>query len=208
MNCPLCGKTYPCVHSRRSQGTTADSGNIGRQDSRLQDSTFQDSSAEEVAQASPYGASAYGSFTYGSIPVEVSARGVEVPTGENPAGENDVWREQVASRVLLHRAKRKGSDPDPNLELRFPVQEAPVDERIMRARRFVAHAATKSPFADDSPDQCFTSSAVASLTPVASMGVTAGVASEPFAMEEMPKVIHFPRSSGSQRGTWGACQRP
>jgi uncharacterized RDD family membrane protein YckC len=145
MNCPLCGKTYPCVHSRRSQETAA---------------------------------------------------------GSETIHENDVWREQVASRVLQHRAKRKGSDPDPNMELRFPVQEAPVDERIMRARRFVAQAATRSPFADDSAERGFSSSssAVASIDIASEPGVT----SEPFIMEEASKLIHFPRSGGSQHAGSGA----
>ncbi len=144
-----------------------------------------------MAQASPYG----------SIPLEVSASRVG-----DPGRENDVWREQVASRVLQHRAKRKGSDPDPNMELRFPVQEAPVDERIMRARRFVAQAATRSPFADDYRDQSFSSNVVASMDVTSELSVPneRTVTSEPFTMEEMSKVIHFPRSSGSQRGVTGA----
>lgn len=178
MNCPLCGNTYPCVHSRRSHETAAGSGNIRHQDTELQDPRLQD----------------------------------ENPERENPEREDDVWREQVASRVLQHRAKRKGSDSDANMELRFPVQEAPVDERIMRARRFVAQAATRSPFADDSSEPSFSSSVVASVSSVSSvaaMAVTAGVTSEavvtnePFTMEELPKIIHFPRSSGSQRAAAG-----
>ena len=169
MNCPLCGNAYPCVHSR---------------------------SSEETAPASPYMASPYAASPYGSIPVEASAIRIE-----DPVRENGVWREQVASRVLQHRAKRKGSDPDANLELRFPVQEAPVDERILRARRFVAQAATRSPFADDSfadesRDQNFSTSVVASMCVTSERAVT----SEPFAMGETPNLIHFPRSGGSQRG--------
>jgi len=181
MNCPLCGNAYPCAHSRRSQGIAIGSGNNRLQDSTLQDSKHQHSSSEDITQASPYG----------SIPVEVSAG-----RGEERESENDVWREQVASRVLQHRAKGRAPISDPNMELRFPVQEAPVDERIMRARRFVARAATRSPFADDSPEPSFSSGMIASV------GVTSerAVTSEPFAMDETPKIIHFPRPNGSQRG--------
>jgi uncharacterized RDD family membrane protein YckC len=111
---------------------------------------------------------------YGSIAVEVSST-----RAEGAASNEEVWREQVASRVQQHRAKRRSADPEPNMELRFPVQEAPVDARIMRARRFVAQAATRSPFAD-----------VSETGVVASSDATA----QPVVMDEAHKVIHFPRS--------------
>jgi uncharacterized RDD family membrane protein YckC len=120
---------------------------------------------------------------YGSISVEVCATGAE-----DSASEKEVWREQVASRVQQHRAKRKGADPDPNLELRFTVQDAPVDPRVMRARRFVAQAATKSPFADDQ---------FQSQTTVASTA-------EDTTLAETTKIIHFPGSGGSRGGSRNA----
>ncbi len=142
MNCPLCGNTYPCAHSRSSAAH------------------------------------------YESISVDVCQSSIE-----DSACDNELWREQVASRVQQHRAKRKGSDPDPNMELRFPVQEAPVDSRVMRARRFVAQAATRSPFADDPTGLNFSSSS----------GISTASTAEGTALAAT-KVIHFPGSGGSRGG--------
>jgi uncharacterized RDD family membrane protein YckC len=138
MNCPLCGKTYPCAHGQSS--------------------------------AAPYE----------SISVDVYPSGVT-----DTACENELWREQVASRVQQHRAKRKGAEPDPNMELRFPVQDAAVDPRVMRARRFVAQAATRSPFADD---------------PFEAPTITVANTTEDTALAEATKIIHFPGSGGSRGG--------
>lgn len=126
---------------------------------------------------------------YGSIPVDASAS-----RAESAVQGNEFWRNQVTSRVQQHRAKRKGSDPDANMELRFPVQEAPVDARIMRARRFVALAATRSPFAEDAFASDFSSGAVLSTASMA----------EDVALEEARKVIHFPRSSDKRDGSRNA----
>ncbi|HET9789804.1 MAG TPA: RDD family protein [Candidatus Angelobacter sp.] len=158
MNCPLCGNAYPCAHSRRSAGTLAQSGNIHSENVNSQD---------PERRLSPYG----------TIAVEKSAADV--------AQEQELWRDQVASRVQQHRARRKGADRDPNMELRFPVQEAPVDPRVMRARRFVAQAAARSPFAEDEFGASFP--AELAQSPDAENVGTA-----------TPNVIRFPRTGGSQ----------
>jgi uncharacterized RDD family membrane protein YckC len=156
MNCPLCGNAYPCAHSRRSAGTTAQSGNIHSENVNSQN----------LGRLSPYVA----------IAVEKSVADV--------AREQELWRDQVASRVQQHRARRKGADRDPNMELRFPVQEAPVDPRVMRARRFVAQAAARSPFAEDEFGTSF----------------PAEPAHQPenVVIAATPNLIRFPRTGGSQ----------
>jgi uncharacterized RDD family membrane protein YckC len=159
MNCPLCGNAYPCAHSRRSAGTLAQSGNIHSENVNSQDLE---------GRLSPYGA----------ITVEKSVADV--------AQEQELWRDQVASRVQQHRARRKGADRDPNMELRFPVQEAPVDPRVMRARRFVAQAAARSPFVEDEFGAKFP--AERALSPDAENVVLAAT----------PNLIRFPRTGASQ----------
>ncbi len=158
MNCPLCGNAYPCAHSRRSAGTTAQSGNIQSENVNSQ---------ELDRGLSPYGA----------ITVEKSVADV--------AQEQELWRDQVASRVQQHRARRKGADRDPNMELRFPVQEAPVDPRVMRARRFVAQAAARSPFAEDEFGTSFPAEPAHS-------------ADAENVLAAMPNLIRFPRTAGFQ----------
>jgi uncharacterized RDD family membrane protein YckC len=170
MNCPLCGNAYPCAHSRKSPGTLVDSGRVNP------DYTF----SEDLA--------APANSPYGSIAVEVSTS-----RAEDAAGNEELWREQVASRVQQHRAKRKGSDPEPNLELRFPVQEVPVDPRIIRARRFVTQAATRSPFAE-----------VSEMSSTSGVGAASAEATEPFVSGETPKLIHFPRSGRSSSASRSA----
>jgi uncharacterized RDD family membrane protein YckC len=157
MNCPLCGNGYPCAHSRRSAGTTAQSGNIHSENVNSQDLD---------GRLSPYGA----------IAVEKSVADV--------AQEQELWRDQVASRVQQHRARRKGADRDPNMELRFPVQEALVDPRVMRARRFVAEAAARSPFAEDEFGSSFSSEPTHQA--------------ENVVIAATPNLIRFPRTGGSQ----------
>ena len=158
MNCPLCGNAYPCAHSRRSAGTTAPSGNIHSENVNSQD---------PEGRLSPYG----------TIAVEKSVADV--------AQEQELWRNQVASRVQQHRARRKGADRDPNMELRFPVQEAPVDPRVMRARRFVAQAAARSPFAEDEFGANFRAELAQSHDAENVVAAT-------------PNLIRFPRTGGSQ----------
>lgn len=157
MNCPLCGNTHPCAHSRRSAGTLAQSGNIHSENVNSQD---------PEGRLSPYG----------TIAVEKSAADV--------AQEQELWRDQVASRVQQHRARRKGADRDPNMELRFPVQEAPVDPRVMRARRFVAQAAARSPFAEDEFGTSFPAEPAHQA--------------ENVGMAATPNLIRFPRTGASQ----------
>jgi uncharacterized RDD family membrane protein YckC len=159
MNCPLCGNGYPCAHSRRSAGTLAQSGNIHSENVNSQDLE---------GRLSPYG----------TIAGEKSVADV--------AQEQELWRDQVASRVQQHRARRKGGDRDPNMELRFPVQEAPVDPRVMRARRFVAQAAARSPFVEDQFGAKFP--AELAQAPEAENVVLAAT----------PNLIRFPRTGGSQ----------
>ena len=159
MNCPLCGNAYPCAHSRSSAGTTAQSGNIHSENVNSQDLD---------GRLSPYGA----------IAVEKSVA--------DAAQEQELWRDQVASRVQQHRARRKGADRDPNMELRFPVQEAPVDPRVMRARRFVAKAAARSPFAEDEVGAKFP------VEPAHSADA------ENVVVAATPNLIRFPRTGGSQ----------
>jgi uncharacterized RDD family membrane protein YckC len=159
MNCPLCGNSYPCAHSRRSAGTLAQSGNIHSENAKSEDLE---------GRLSPYGA----------IAVEKSVADV--------AQEQELWRDQVASRVQQHRARRKGGDRDPNMELRFPVQEAPVDPRVMRARRFVAQAAARSPFAEDEAGASFPA------------GPAHSADAENVVMAATPNLIRFPRTGGSQ----------
>jgi uncharacterized RDD family membrane protein YckC len=158
MNCPLCGNAYPCAHSRRSAGTSAQSGNIHSENANPQELD-------------------HGLSPYGAITVKKSVADV--------AQEQELWRDQVASRVQQHRARRKGADRDPNMELRFPVQEAPVDPRVMRARRFVAQAAARSPFAEDE---------VGAKFPVE----PAHSADAENVLAAMPNLIRFPRTAGFQ----------
>ena len=86
-----------------------------------------------------------------------------------------------------------------------------MDERIMRARRFVAQAATRTPFADDYRDQSFSSNVVASIDVTSELSVPNDrtVTSEPFTMEEMSKVHSLPSIKRKPaRGYRSACQRP
>src|SRR5438445_6228213 len=103
MTCSVCGNPYPCVHS-------------GRRTSVLLD-TASASAAEALA----------GSSQKLAASMEGPARSAS-PTG-GPENINwsaeQAWRQEVASRVQQHRARRRKRF-DPNApELDFPV-EAPI----------------------------------------------------------------------------------
>jgi uncharacterized RDD family membrane protein YckC len=161
------------VHGGTGAGTLSNSADIS---SVYFNSRNLNSKTDEVQSVSPYGAISFG-------------------TSVSPAEEsqmNEMWREQVASRVQQHRAKRKNSDPGPNMELRFPVQEAPVDARVLRARRFVAQAATRSPFHDPEPSFRSADSLSTEREP------------EDVPVNASPNLIRFPLSGAGQSASRNA----
>jgi uncharacterized RDD family membrane protein YckC len=83
MNCPLCGKAYPCVHAVNTSSALLD---------------HQESGAEEAFAASA-------GEVRGGIPPD------------------QAWRQEVASRVQQHRARRRKHTDRNALELDFSAHE-------------------------------------------------------------------------------------
>ena len=95
MTCPLCGKAFPCAHSRRNTSALAD------RDILAVD--FADGRADEDQPLAP------------PAPAVRAVAG-----GARPAAD-PAWRREIVSRVQQHRARRR-RPVDPNaMELDFPA---------------------------------------------------------------------------------------
>lgn len=101
MTCPVCGKSYPCLHNRRNSAVLVDH--------EMVDYENLDDHARNPA-----------------APLAASGEGV---SPDNPGGyDAERWRQEVASRVQQHRARRrKRLDPNGSLSLDLDFAPPPAE---------------------------------------------------------------------------------
>src|ERR1700739_1080765 len=99
MTCPLCGKAFSCVHSRRNTSALID-----------HDILAADFAADRGDNEQP---------------LAPPAPAIRAVAGDARPGTDPAWRREIVSRVQQHRARRR-RPVDPNaMELDFPADAAP-----------------------------------------------------------------------------------
>jgi uncharacterized RDD family membrane protein YckC len=95
MTCPLCGKAFPCVHTRGNTSALVDH-----------------SADHDIFSAD---------FSPNEQPLAPSASPIRAVAGAARPAADPAWRREIVSRVQQHRARRR-RPADPNaMELNFPA---------------------------------------------------------------------------------------
>ena len=174
MNCPLCHKSYPCVHTRVSRAV----------------------SDTEAVTSSVSGVRPPASSAVPSPGVQapgIAAPGVEAKT----RADRELWRREVALRVRRHRARRGRYDPNASLDLDFPSDAAlaVAPERPLSAPEFLeseSEPVFSLPMHEPEPEPAESPTIGERSLEASVASVEAGPELEP-AMRLPRKVIRFPR---------------